>query len=114
MCHPADALALSGCDYLVLTAKVMADLESSPTLQGYNSGFTAATDSVEDDGIERMLSVQAAQASDITDKGAVTEAMFNEQLGVAGSELLKAGLDGLVRDVETVLPFFKSRATGME
>jgi len=34
----ADALALAGCDYLVLTAKVMADLENSPTLQGYNTG----------------------------------------------------------------------------
>jgi Na+/serine symporter len=30
---PPDARALAGCDYLVLTAKVMADLESSPTLQ---------------------------------------------------------------------------------
>jgi hypothetical protein len=69
---------------------------------------------VEDDGIERMLSVAAAQASDMEDVGAVTEASFNEKLGVAGAELLKAGVDGLVRDVQTVLPFFKSRATGME
>lgn len=115
VCAPvADALALAGCDYLVLTAKVMSDLETSPTLQGYNSGFTAATDSVEDDGIERMLSVKAAQASDVADKGKVTEEMFTEQLGPAGTELLKQGLSGLVRDVETVLPFFKSRATGME
>lgn len=113
MC-PADALALAGCDYLVLTAKVMSDLEAAPTLQGYNSGFTAAASSMDDDGIERKLSVAAAQKSDLQDKGAVTEAMFNEQLGPAGSELLKAGLSGLVRDVETVLPFFKSRATGME
>lgn len=109
-----DALALAGCDYLVLTSKVMADLEASPTLQGYNSGFTAATDSLEDDGIERMLSVQAAQASDVADKGQISEAQFNEQLGPAGEELLKQGLSGLVRDVETVLPFFKSRATGMD
>jgi transaldolase len=112
--YPADALALAGCDYLVLTAKVMSELESSPTLQGYNSGFTAAADSIEEDGIERLLSVKAAQASAMPDVGPITEAMFNEQLGPAGEELLGAGLAGLVRDVETVLPFFKSRATGME
>lgn len=110
----ADALALAGCDYLVLTSKVMSDLEASPTLQGYNSGFTAATASVDDDGIERMLSVAASQASDVANRGAITEATFKEQLGPAGEELLKAGLSGLVRDVQTVLPFFKSRATGME
>lgn len=114
LCCPADALALAGCDYLVLTSRVMSELEASPTLQGYNSGFTAATDSLEDDGIERMLSVQAAQASDLADKGKISEAQFNEQLGPAGEELLKQGLSGLVRDVETVLPFFKSRATGMD
>lgn len=98
----------------MLTSKVMSDLEASPTLQGYNSGFTAATASVDDDGIERMLSVAAAQGSDVANRGAIDEATFKEQLGPAGEELLKAGLSGLVRDVQTVLPFFKSRATGMD
>lgn len=92
----------------------MSDLDSSPTLQGYNSGLSAATASVEEDGIERKLSAKAAQASDTPNMGPVSEGEFNEKLGAAGSELLKAGLNGLVRDVETVLPFFKSRATGME
>lgn len=114
VCVHTDALALAGCDYLVLTAKVMSDLENTPTLQGYNSGFTAASESMDDDGIERVLSPAAAKASDMQDKGAITEQTFTEQLGPAGSELLKAGLDGLVRDVEIVLPFFRSRATGME
>jgi hypothetical protein len=58
--------------------------------------------------------VQAAQASAMPDAGPVTEATFKERLGVAGEELLKAGLDGLVRDVNTVLPFLRSRATGSE
>eukprot|EP00775_Hariotina_reticulata_P006335 gene6335-6569_t len=108
-----DALALAGCDYLVLTAKVMADLENSPTLQGYNTGLTAAA-SVDEDGIERPLSQTAAKASDMDDVGEVTEARFTEELGPCGTELLSQGLTGLVRDVETVLPYFKTRATGME
>ena len=64
----ADALALAGCDYLVLTAKVLSDLEATPTLQGYNSGLSAAAAADEDDGIERKLSVAAAKASDMQDK----------------------------------------------
>lgn len=108
-----DALALAGCDYLVLTAKVMSELESSPTLQGYNSGLSAAG-AADEDGIERPLSPEAALSSDMEDKGPVTQDSFKEQLGPAGTELLKVGLDGLVRDVDTVLPFFRSRATGME
>lgn len=83
-------------------------------MQGYNSGLSAAASSVDDDGIERVLSPKAAAASDMAQLPPITEAEFNERLGVAGSELLKAGLDGLRRDVATVLPFFKSRATGME
>ncbi|WIA08686.1 hypothetical protein OEZ85_008111 [Tetradesmus obliquus] len=108
-----DALALAGCDYLVLTAKVMGDLEATPTLQGYNSGLSAASAS-EEDGIERMLSPAAAAASDLANMGAISEAQFNEMLGPCGSELLAQGLAGLVRDVETVLPYFKAMATGNE
>jgi transaldolase len=109
----ADALALSGCDYLVLTAKVMGDLEATPTLQGYNSGLSAAATS-EEDGIERMLSPAAAAASDLADMGPISESQFNEMLGPCGKELLQQGLAGLVRDVETVLPYFKAMATGQE
>lgn len=108
-----DALALSGCDYLVLTAKVMSDLETTPTLQGYNSGLSAAA-TTEEDGIERMLSPAAAAASDLADMGPISEAQFNEMLGPCGKELLGQGLDGLVRDVETVLPYFKGMAKGNE
>ena len=30
---PADALALAGCDYLVINSKIMAALDASPTMQ---------------------------------------------------------------------------------
>lgn len=82
-------------------------------LQGYNTGLSAAA-TAEEEGIERMLSVEAAKASDVEDKGPVTQERFAEELGPCGKELLQQGLDGLVRDVETVLPYFKSRAAGME
>lgn len=40
----ADARALAGCDYLVLTAKVMGDLESTPTLQVRKRQLSAITE----------------------------------------------------------------------
>jgi hypothetical protein len=77
------------------------------------AGLTAAG-SVDEDGIERPLSETAAKASDMGDVGEVTEARFNEELGPCGTELLSQGLSGLVRDVETVLPYFRTRVTGKE
>ncbi|KAF8072691.1 AL21 [Scenedesmus sp. PABB004] len=112
-----DALALAGCDYLVLTAKVMSDLEASPTLAGYNSGLSAAGGADDDDdadGVSRPLSPSAAAAADMADVGAVSAERFEAELGPAGRELLGAGLAGLVRDVETVLPYFKSMAKGSD
>lgn len=91
----------------------MSELESSPTLQGYNAGLSAAGPAY-DDAIERPLSPEAAKAADIADKGPVTEEMFKEQLGPCGEELLGQGLKGLVRDVDTLLPYFRGMAGGME
>lgn len=81
--------------------------------QGYNAGLTAAGPGFED-GIERPLSPEVAKASELEDKGPVTEERFNEQLGPCGQELLSQGLKGLVRDVETLLPYFKGMAGGSE
>ena len=44
----------------------------------------------------------------------ITEASFNEQLGVAGAELLAAGLKGLERDIADVLPYLSAMATGAD
>lgn len=40
-----DALALAGCDYLVVSPKVLLSLSTTATLQGYNDGLTAGPDS---------------------------------------------------------------------
>lgn len=82
-------------------------------LQGYNTGLSAASASVED-GIDRVLSPAAAAADPMAEVAPVTEASFQEQLGPAGSELLSAGLAGLVRDVQTLLPYFEGMAKGSE
>ncbi|GBG00054.1 transaldolase [Raphidocelis subcapitata] len=109
-----DALALAGCDYLVLSARVMADLEGSPTLQGYNSGFSA-TNSADDEGVPRGLSPDALSDDDeVPALGQVDEEMFKDGLGLAASELLAAGVAGMVADVKTVLPYFSELARSAE
>ena len=45
---------------------------------------------------------------------AIDEAAFNEQLGVAGAELLSAGLKGLEADVADVLPYLSAMANGAD
>ncbi|KAI8471274.1 MAG: hypothetical protein J3K34DRAFT_458401 [Monoraphidium minutum] len=111
----ADALALAGCDYLVLSARVMAELEGSPTLQGYNSGFKATASVEDDEGVTRQLAPDAMTGDDeVAPLGAVTEAAFNEGLGLAGKELLEQGVAGMVRDTQAVLPYFEQMAVSAE
>lgn len=64
--------------------------------------------------MEALLSPAGAASSEMEARPRLSEAAFEEQLGPCGRELLAGGVAGLVRDVETVLPYFKSRATGME
>jgi hypothetical protein len=80
--------------------------------QGYNNDLSAAA-SV-DEGLERVLSPEGAAASAMVEVPPVTAATFKEQLGLAGEELLAAGMAGLVKDVDTLLPYFASRTSGTE
>ena len=41
----AEALALSGCDYLVIGPRVLEELGRNTTLEGYNDGLSATTGS---------------------------------------------------------------------
>lgn len=67
-CHPrADALALAGCDYLVLPEKVMAALAAEATDQGYNDGLSAVAGG---QGVRAVLSPAAADAMDLEKVGA--------------------------------------------
>ncbi|KIY99632.1 transaldolase [Monoraphidium neglectum] len=110
-----DALALAGCDYLVLSARVMADLEASPTLQGYNSGLKATASADEDEGVPRALAPDTlGDDDDVAPLGAVTEEAFNDGLGLAGRELLDQGVAGMVADIRGVLPYFEQMAVSAE
>ena len=85
-----------------------------PPPQGYNSGFTAAN-SADDEGVPPALSPDALTGDDeVPALGAVDEAMFNEGLGLAGAELLAAGVAGMVADVGSVLPYFSELARSAE
>jgi len=108
-----DALALAGIDYEVLSAKIISELESSPTLQGYNSGLSAAAADSEE-GLDRVLSPEGAKGSEVAQVDDVTAATFKEELGLAGEQLLAQGLAGMVKDVTSLLPFFASRTSGTE
>ncbi len=68
-CHPrADALALAGCDYLVLPGKVMGALAAEATDQGYNDGLSAVSGG---QGVQAVLSPAAAEAMDLEKVGPV-------------------------------------------
>jgi hypothetical protein len=110
---PADALALAGCDYLICGPKVLAGLAAMPTAQGYNDGLSAASGQY-DDGLEQQLSPAGGRASDVEAYPSVTQQLFEEQLGLAGSQLLKQGLAGLAGDVESILPYFRRASFGMD
>ena len=120
-----DALALAGCDYLVVSPKVLLSLSTTATLQGYNDGLTAGPDS---DGA--ALSPQRAQvripgtiktpphetkstAQEVEFSPAelepVTEQHFKEQLGLAAKELLAQGLESLRDDADQLDPIFEGR-----
>lgn len=108
----ADALALSGIDYMVVGAKVLGQLEGQATDMGYNDGLSAMAGGGV--GLEAALSPQVAEASDVMQLEPVTQASWQSGLGLAATELLSAGLSGQVADVEGLLALLQERAGGME
>ncbi len=44
----------------------------------------------------------------------VTQQLFEEQLGLAGGQLLKGALEGLVADYEAIIPFFRRASFGSD
>lgn len=106
-----DALALSGCDYLVLGARVMAQLAAQATDQGYNDGLSAVGGS---SGLAAQLTPALAKATELPKMGPVDQSSFKSGLGLVGGELLAAGLAGARGDVEGLVAELKGMATGMD
>ena len=74
----------------MLSARVMADLEAAPTLQGYNSGLSAGGGDSDDEGVPVRLGPDAMTGDDHVEEIArIDEEMFNDGLGLAGA----SGLD---------------------
>ncbi len=71
-------------------------------------------DSLSEDGFQRELSPEVAQAAAVREVPEVDEHTFNEQLGVAGSELLQMGIEGLQQDMKVLLPSLTMRTVGNE
>lgn len=107
-----DALAVAGCDFVIVGPRVLKALDDAPTVMGYNDGLTAESTQT---GFERILSTEAAQSCDIdSELATVVYETFEEGLGLAGKELLTQSLDGLLQHVERVMPFFQGMAVGTE
>lgn len=108
-----DALALAGCDYLILAPKIMSQLAGTPTLQGYNDSLSASDVGVESP-IAVPLTLAAAVESNMGRLPPVTKEQFDEELGIAGGKLLDQNLQRLLDDVEGILPYFSKMTVGTE
>lgn len=110
----AEALALAGCDFLVVGPKVLTGLATASTLDGYNTGLSA-TEEVPG-SIEARLSPQLAQAAEFTPQELehIDEGRFNEYLGMAAKDLLSDGIQRLIDDANRLEPFFLNLAGGQE
>ena len=62
--NKAEALALAGCDFLVVGPKVLTALDSAATLDGYNTGLSAAEEVP--GSVERALSPQLAREAEFS------------------------------------------------
>lgn len=105
-----DALALAGCDYLVLSPPVLEQLSASPTREGYNDGLKSPT-ADEEPGVTPALTLEGAQAAEFpeSDLAPVTLQRFEEGLGLAGAELLAQGLEFLKQDAYALDEVFEGR-----
>uniref|UniRef100_A0A7S0S3P8 Transaldolase n=1 Tax=Chlamydomonas leiostraca TaxID=1034604 RepID=A0A7S0S3P8_9CHLO len=102
-----DALALAGCDVLVLPPKVAAQMAATATTAGYNDGLHAAASAEE--VLDAQLTPRGAADAAPTKMGPFKdEASFQDALGVAGTQLLTAALKDAVRDVEALASMSKA------
>lgn len=107
-----EALALAGCDYLVVGPRVLQGLQSASTLEGYNDGLHVS----ESQGMKPKLTAEFAKNYEISsvETGEVSKAIFEDQLGLAGKELLNESVQSMVLDANRLEPLFLNQAGGQE
>eukprot|EP00798_Chlamydomonas_sp_ICE-L_P021618 gene21618-28620_t len=108
----ADALALSGVDYMILPVSVMKDLEVVPTIAGYNDGLhPLAGSGVDDQTLRPLMSQDLAAATQMEKVGIIDEETFNDGIGMAGADLLEAGLHLKAQDLKRLKPLLSKSIT---
>lgn len=80
-----DALAVAGCDYVILGPKVLKALNEAPTAQGYNDGLSAQSTET---GLARVLSPKTPSSGEVKAWKQVDQKVFDELIGMAGKELV--------------------------
>ena len=107
-----DALALAGCDFIVLSPKIMERLAGTATADGYNDGLQAAASGLE---LQAALSEDGAAAAEFSGgdlAAASSEDAFLADMGDCGRDLLAAGLKMYQADTDALLPYFTHLAVG--
>lgn len=108
----AEALSVSGVDFLVIGPRVLDALQSSITLEGYNDGLHAGLDA----GITAAFTKESAAAYEFSsmEVADVNGSVFEDQIGMAGQELLNESVKRLIDDANRLEPLFLNQAGGQE
>jgi len=106
-----DALALAGYDFLVLPPPVIETMKQTTTISGYNDGLQA-TEPIAEGVMPRVVSPQNAKAANpekVDTKDVMSNtSSFEQALGMAGKELLSAGLASSLKDVQALASLSKA------
>ena len=109
-----DALAISGCDYIVMPPHLISQLDASPSVLGYNDGLRASSD---DEYVDLLpeLTLEGASRAEFSDRytsGIKDEATFRVQMGECGRSLLDSSLQRYKDSFEQLEPYF-TKIAGM-
>lgn len=109
-----EVIALSGVDYMIVPEEIRKKLADRGTLDGYNDGLSA-DEPTEGSGIP-MLSPEAAKTMALHEKveAALSEKEFDEEMGMAGRDLLDEKLAGDCKNVERVEGLLMSMVVARE
>jgi transaldolase len=118
----ADVLALAGCDFLVVPARVLGQLAESATVSGYNDGLSGAAAGGGDDDDELaggsenrpLTPALAAADAEIEALPKLDAEAFEDGLGMAGKALLEQGLSGMAFEMERLELTLKEMVAGTE
>jgi transaldolase len=119
----ADVLALAGCDFLVVPARVLGQLAEAATVSGYNDGLSGAAAGAGDNDDDELAGgsenrpltpALAAADAEIEQLPKLDAEAFEDGLGMAGKALLEQGLSGMAFEMERLELTLKEMVAGTE